>query len=183
MPAHRKGRRSSRPRRARPPIRRRNVQPLNPEAVLDQQRALAALGDMRRKRWSLSSAARANSTTPESVRRFAGSALRRAASGRIRAAAFDRIPRTLSILTPQGSVWVTVRDSRTASKISEHRNAVKQWRRSRDASVLEPFRQRTLRAGGVPYRFVVDPDTLNQLDDADLLALETLYRSVQARSV
>ena len=85
----------------------------------------------------------------------------------------------MSVLTEKGPVWQTVRDSRTASRIGEHRTKLKEWQRTRSA-VLKPFEGISFRAGGLTYRFLTDPETLNQLDDADLLSLETLYRSVQA---
>lgn len=164
-------------------VHRRNAQPRTPQEVLERELALAVLADMRRDRQALTKAARARGIDPASVRRYVGSALRRAVSGRYEATPFDRIPREVSVLTPQGPVWVTVRDSRTASRIGEHRTKVKEWRGTRDEAVLKPFDDLFFRAGGVTYRFVTDSGTLNELDDADLLALETLYRSVQAGSV
>ncbi len=161
-------------------LRGRNVQPRSPQEVQERDLALAVLADMRRERQALTKAARKRGIDPGRVRHYVGSALRRTASGRYEATSFDRIPREVNVLTPQGPVWVTVRDSRTASRIGEHRTKVKEWRGTRDRGVLEPFDKLSFRAGGVTYHFVTDPDTLNQLDDADLLALESLYRSVQA---
>ena len=161
----------------------RNIQPRTPQGAHERDLSLAVLADMRRDRQALTKAARARGIDPALVRRYVGSALRRTASGRYEATPFDRIPREVSVLTPQGPVWETVRDSRTASRVGEHRTKVKEWRRTRDRAVLKPFDRLSFRAGGVTYRFVTDPETLNQLDDADLLALETLYRSVQAASV
>jgi hypothetical protein len=96
---------------------------------------------------------------------------------------FDRVSRAVSVLTPQGPEWIAVGDSRTRSRISEHRNAVKNWRHTRDVDLLKPFKGLSFRVGGKTFRFVTDPQMLNRLDDADLLALETLYRSVQSGSV
>ena len=135
---------------------------------------------MRREGMSLTEAARARGVDVALALQYVGPALRRSSNGRYRARAFDRLPREVSILTPEGPIWITVRDSRTASRIGEHRAKVKEWRRNRDRAVFTPFDRRSFRAGGVTYRFVTDPDTLNQLEGADLLALETLYRSVQA---
>lgn len=165
---------------ARRSTRRHNAQPRSPQQHHERDLSLAVLADMRRDRRALTKAARARSIDAAIVQRYVGSALRRTASGRYEATLFDRIPREVSVLTPQGPVWVTVLDSRTASRIGEHRIKVKEWRRTRDRAVLNPFDGLSFRAGGVTHRFVTDPDTLNQLDDADLLALETLYRSMQA---
>jgi hypothetical protein len=163
-------------------VRQRNAKPRTPQDAHERELSLHVLADMRRDGLALAEAARKAGIDPTTVRRYVGSALRRTARGRYEATAFDRLPREVSVLTSQGPVWVFVRDSRTASRIGEHRTKVKEWRRTRDGAVLKPFAGRSFRAGGVTYRFVTDPDTLNELDDADLLALETLYRSVQAGS-
>ena len=180
MRARRPTRRRSRTAPARRVLRRRNARPRTVPEAEDRERALAALAKVRREKWSLPKAAMHWDTSPAIVQRYVGSALQRTASGRYKATPFDRIPRTVRVLTPQGPVWVTVHDSRTASRIGEHRTKVKEWRRTREREVLKPFDRLSFRAGGVRYRFVTDPETLNQLDDADLLALETLYRGVQA---
>jgi hypothetical protein len=117
------------------------------------------------------------------VFQFVGSAFRKTSNGRYVAKPFDRLAREVNVLTPHGEEWATVRDSRTASRIGEHRARVREWRRTRNRDVLTPFDGLSFRAGGRTYRFVTDPEMLNRLDDADLLALETLYRSVQAGSV
>jgi hypothetical protein len=147
-----------------------------------QQRdvALSVLADVRRDGLAVTKAARARGIDVETVFRFAGSAFQKTSSGRYVAKPFDRLTREVNVLTPQGAEWVTVRDSRTASRIGEHRAKVKDWRRTRNRETLTPFEELSFRAGGRMFRFVTDAETLNQLDDADLLALETLYRSVQA---
>jgi hypothetical protein len=161
-------------------LSRRNTQPRTLEEAHEREVSLGVLADMRRERLALTKAARARGIDPSIAKRYVGSALRRTASGRYEATPFDRLPREVSVLTPQGPVWVTVRDSRTASRIGEHRAKAKEWRRTRDPVVLKPFEGCSFRSAGVTHRFVTDPDTLIQLDDADLLALESLYRSVQA---
>lgn len=171
------------PRRSKPvvgPAVARSKRPRTPTEVFRRDQSLAALADMRREGMSLTEAARARGIDFALALQYVGPALYRSSNGRYRARVFDRLPREVSILTPEGPIWITVRDSRTASKIGEHRARVKEWRRNRDRAVFTPFDRRSFRAGGVTYRFVTDPETLNQLEGADLLALETLYRSVQA---
>ena len=108
------------------------------------------------------------------VQRYVSSALRKV-RGMWRPTKFDRISRTLNFLTPQGPIVVTVRDSRTASRIGEYMNAV----RARDALALAAFGQTSFRAGGIVHRFVTDLATLDRLDDAGLITIEGLYRSIQ----
>lgn len=155
----------------------RNRKPRNEAETQDRERALATLAQMRRDKVSLRAAARAYETDPKTVRRFAGSAIRRDKSGRYRAKPYDRIPRTLNFITEAGSVPITVRDSRTASRIAEHSNAVRKYvRPNSDASALEQFKNKSFRVRGVRYRFVVDLDVLNILVSANSLAgIESLY--------
>ncbi len=74
---------------------------------------------------------------------------------------YDRYARTTDALTTEGVVKVTVRDSRTASLISRHGNAVQAyvWGRA-DESVLKPYRGKRFRAGKQTYVLETDPDTL-----------------------
>jgi hypothetical protein len=163
-------------------LRGRNARPRTPEETQQREVARDVVADVRRGQ-AVTKAARARGIDLATVFRFAGSEFQRTSSGRYVATPFDRISRTVSVVTPQGPEWIPVRDSRTRSRISEHRNAVKNWRHTRDVDLLKPYKGLSFRAGGKTYRFVTDPQTLNRLDDADLLALETLYRSVQAGSV
>ena len=155
-------------------MRRRNATPRNADEAYDRERALAALADMRRKHLSLSAAAGTWGITPEVVHRYVGSALRRV-RGQIRPTAFDRIPRTLNFTTSKGPTVVTVHDSRTASRIGEYMNAVRAW----SPAALAPFRRLSFRASGTVHQFVTDLDILDRLDAADLLTIDSLYRSIQ----
>src|ERR1700686_3900616 len=129
---------------------RRNAKPRNAREAEDRERALGALAKMRRDRISLRAAATAYETDPKTVRRFVGSALRQAKNGRYRAKRYDRIPRTINYLTLDGSVVpLTIRDSRTASKIAEYSNELRKYRRTGDSSGLAQLRRKVFRADGV----------------------------------
>src|SRR5271168_2354387 len=117
-------------------MHRRNAKSRNTQETEDRERALAALARMRREKVSLRAAARAEETEPKTVRRYVASALRQDKSGRYRATLYDRIPRTLHFLTEV----LTIRDSRTASKIAQHSNAVRKYVRTGDSSGLEQFK-------------------------------------------
>jgi|SRR5205823_711144 len=156
---------------------RRNAKPHNEEESQTRERALAALALMRRERLTLKTAAETVGIDPRTVLRYVGSALRQTGPrGDYHAIPHDRIPRTLHFITAAGPTEVTVHDSRTASRIAEHMNAVRTHVRTGDSSALESFRGESFEAGGVKHEFVTDPEILDKLADAGVLAMEGLYR-------
>lgn len=159
---------------------RRNAIPRTEREAEARERALATLALMRRKGLALTTAAKAQETDPRTVRRYVGSALRqRALRQRYKPTASDRLARTLNVITPEGTQPVTVRDSRTASRIAEYMNAVRTYVNKGELSALERFRGQSFQAAGVRYTFVTDPNTLELLADAGVLAFEQLYRATQ----
>jgi hypothetical protein len=146
-------------------MRRRNAIPRNEKQAHAKERALAALALMRRKKGlSVSAAAKAEHTSLGTIKRYAGSALRQhCPGGHCRISAYDRIARTLNFLTPQGPVAITVRDSKIASQIGEHANAVRTQRNTGDLSALKRFKGKFVRADGVTYNFITDPEILDKL--------------------
>jgi hypothetical protein len=171
----RSGRQSSKPQ-----VRsRRNAVPRNEREAHARERALAVVASMRREGLSLRAAAKAEGTGPETVLRYARTALRKdGPGGRYRVAVSDRIARTIAILTPQGEQVVTVRNSRDASRIGEYMNAVRAYARG-DPSGLAQFQGKAIRTGGVTYPFVTEPWVLDDLARADALAVENLYRAIK----
>ena len=80
----------------------RNAIPRNERETQARERALAALARMRREGLTLKAAARDKQVDPRTVRRYVGSSIhQKGPGGRYRAAAYDRIPRTLQVLTPR----------------------------------------------------------------------------------
>jgi hypothetical protein len=156
---------------------RRNAIPRSARQAEARERALAALALMRRKPGtSLPRAASEYHTTPRTVHRYVGTALKQARKGsRYTAAAYDRLPRRLNAIISQGPEVVLVRDSRTATKISEHSNAARVYRNTGDTTALEKFRGKSFRASGKTYEFVTDPVILDRLEDADLFP-ENFYQ-------
>ena len=158
-------------------MRHRNARPRTEGEAQARERALATLALMRRENLSLEAAANAVGTDPRTVLRYVGSALRHEGpGGDYQAIPHDRIPRTLHFITAAGPTEVTVHDSRTASRIAEHMNAVRTYLRTGDSSALKSFRGESFEAGGLNHQFVTDPDTLDKLADAGVLAMEGLYR-------
>lgn len=108
----------------------------------------------------------------KTVQREAGAAIAKR-GGQWQANAFDRLPRRVDATTTDGVVSLTVRDSRTASLISQHANAVNTYLRTGDASGLQPFRGKHFTVDSQRYTLETDPNRLEELEDAgDLDDLE-----------
>lgn len=160
-------------------MRRKDVVAHTESEIEARERALATLASMRRENLSLTAAAGSVGIDPRTVLRYVGSALRQGPDGEYRAVPHDSIPRTLHFITPSGTVPITVADSRTASRIAEHMNAVRSFTHRGDSSALEGFRGESFEASGVTYEFITDLATLSRLADAGELAIEGLYRAVR----
>ena len=139
-----------------------------------RERALDAIAMMRRDGVSLRRAADLTHTDPRTVRHHAGQALRRESS-RWTATPYDRIERRMVALTPAGPVDVTVRDSRTASLLGEHANAVATYIETGDEGPLRQLGRREVRIRGQPMRLETDPTRLERLAQGGELHYE-LYR-------
>lgn len=159
---------------ARGAPRGRHRKPLDP-ASTPRERSLDALA-LTRRGHSLREAADLARTDPRTVRRHVGSALRKSGA-RWRPTPFDRIPREMTVLTAAGPETVVVRDSRTASLLAEHKNAVtayvEQWG---DESQLERLPRRSAQIGGRRYVLVTDPILIDRLAAGGELHYE-LYRT------
>lgn len=151
--------------------RRRQRLPLDSDP---RERALDVLAVMRRDGLSLRRASDSVRTDPRTVRRHAGQALQKNGA-RWTPKPFDRIPREMTALTPAGPVPVTVRDSRTASLLAEHANAVARYIELGDEEPLGRLRRRVVRIRGQPVALVTDPVRLDRLAAGSELHFE-LYR-------
>lgn len=139
-----------------------------------RERALDVLAVTRRDGLSLRAASDLARTDPRTVRRYAGQALRKQ-GGRWRPTPYDRIPREMTAVTPVGPVPVTVRDSRTASLLAEHANAVAKYIELGDEEPLGRLRRRVVRIRGQPVVLETNPARLDRLAQGGELHYE-LYR-------
>jgi hypothetical protein len=153
---------------------RRARKPIAPDST-PRERALDALALTRREGVSLRRAADLARTDPRTVRRHAGSAFRKEGA-RWRPTAFDRIPRAMTVLTPAGPLPVVVRDSRTASLLGEHANAIALYIETGDESGLRRLRRGRVRIRGQPVELATDPTGLDRLAAGAELVFE-LYRT------
>lgn len=81
----------------------------------------------------------------------------------------------MAVLTPEGPEFVVIRDSRTATLVAEHANAVHHYLRTGDAGDLARLRRVRFRQGGRTYELATDEDTLDRLAEGSELHYE-LYR-------
>ena len=112
---------------------------------------------MRRDGLSLKEAAREVGIRPETVQRYAGSALRKTKSGKYEARASDTLLRPIVVVAPGGLREIVVRDSASATLAAEHSNAVQTFLQTGDETELQPFRgqshhRRRQETGTAAYR-------------------------------
>jgi hypothetical protein len=139
------------------------------------RKALTVLSRMRHGE-SLSTAARAEHTTPDTVQRQVGAALRRDARGRYLATSSDRYVRRMKVLDERGVTVVEPVNSREASKLAEYWTALDHYLRTGDDRLLRSFRRRLLRVRGkIQLPFLTDLDTIDYLARAGELSFEDLY--------
>jgi hypothetical protein len=131
---------------------------LNADQREARRRSLNVVADMRARGWSLTRAARQNHTDLATVTRYARTALRRDAAGRLVPKGFDRLLRRLLVHTERGDKVLDLTDSRQATLIAEHANALREFGRTGDPRALDRFRGKVLQIGKVKYRLVADKE-------------------------
>ncbi len=140
------------------------------------QRSLNVVADMRGKGWSLARAVRENNTDPDTVKRYLGSALRTDTRGRLRPTPFDKRLRRLLVHTETGDKVLDIADSRQATLVADHANALRAFARTGDASGLARFRGRVLQIGKVKYRLVTEPVEAQRIVESDRNEYEIYQR-------
>lgn len=127
-----------------------------------RNRALHAL-DLMRDGLSLQAAAREAGTSPATVLRYVGAALRRTDEGWA-AAPTDEFDRRLRFVFPDGSDFVTVRGSDRGSLISDYWHALGRFVEFGDYSELRKFAGKSVvDVNGKRHLFVTDRATLRPL--------------------
>jgi len=130
---------------------------------------------MRRDGLSLADAARAVHTTPNTVKRHAGRALERTTSGRYQVRERDPLLRPMETLTTYGRRPLLIRDSRTASAIGAHWDAVRRYVETGDDRGLRYLKRKSFRFEKVLYLFELDTDVIDRLARAGELRFESIY--------
>jgi hypothetical protein len=160
-------------RRSRDRIRGRDR--ISLKAELARKRALGVLSRMRTEGKSMTAAIREVETSKRTVVRYVGSALVQQPSGRYRATLSDRFRRGLHFLTAEGQISITLYSSRLASKVAEYWTAVDHYLKTGDATRLNLFVGKTIRAGKQSYPFITDPRNLDRIANAGEVSFEDLY--------
>lgn len=156
--------------------RKKDVLPRNSRQKEIRERVLTTLTLMRREHLPLKLAAKIERIRPAMVIRYAGSALRKS-KGDYLVKPYDRLPRSLNVISPKGMRVSTVRSSRGATQIARYMNAVKNFVRTNDQTDLRRFRGK--RVPGTAYNFVVSPAKLKRFADAGILQIDKLYLRVK----
>jgi len=147
------------------------------DAETERERALEALSLMRRRKLSLTEAAREVEIGRKAVEKWVGKALTKR-RGRVVPRPFDRIPRTIRFLDEFGVIEVEVRDSRTATRVAQWWAAVDRYLKTGDESALKPFRRKSFSSHGVVFVFITDLELLGRLALVGQVTFENLYARV-----
>ena len=127
---------------------------------------------MRTEHLSLRQAAKKAGVDPRAVPR---SALRKRSNGRYGAKP-DRLLRVVVTPVEQGLAEVPTRDSREASKIAEHWNALQKYLETGDSSAIQQLKDKTVKdAGGKEIPLLTDTALLDRLAEAGVLSFESIY--------
>ena len=131
---------------------------------------------MRSRELSLAQAAKQAGTTPRTMQRHVGKALKKRDDGRFAATKWDRIPRTMKFLTENGLTHLVFNDSREASEVARYWNAIERFLLTGDQKQLASFRGKTVRSGKTAHAFMTNTRTLERLGYAGELAYEDIYQ-------
>lgn len=166
----------------KPSSRAAKTQKVSDRASETRNRALAALGRMRREHLSLSEASRQEHIKPSTLRRYVGSAVRQdKPGGRFRATAGDSFRRDLQIPTVHGPTVIQVYGSKNARFIANYLNAVSEYLRTGKREKLDFFKGKTVKVDGKNVELITDPAMLSPLAEADVLHFDQLYASATGR--
>jgi hypothetical protein len=131
---------------------------------------------MRSDRVSLRKAAREFGVAPGQVIRLGRPALRKQKNGRYAATRTDRLLRVLSVLTVYGKRELPFRDSRQASIVGRHWDAVQRYLQTGDDSALRKFHgKKVTDANGKRHLLLTDTAEIDRLGSAGVLSFESLY--------
>ena len=116
-------------------------------------------------------------TTPETVQKYVGTAIRKASNGRYQPTKGDRLYRPVQMQTPTGAVTIHTTSFGTASLIARHRAAIGKYLGSGDDSSLKPFARLRIRDGGKEYRFLTSNTLIEELELGGGVDFEGFYHA------
>jgi hypothetical protein len=142
-------------------------------ALLNAARALTA---MRNEKISLTTAAVENNVSATTIKRLAGSNLRKSKKGVYKVRSSDTMLRVLVLPQDGKLVDIATRDSRSATLASGHANAMHQFLATGDSSELMKYEGMFVTdAQGHRIPLLTDLDELERLGSAGVLSYQSLY--------
>ena len=145
------------------PIYKRSWTTLNKRELSTRKRSLKVLTNVKAGR-SLTGASRESHISTRTVLRNTNAFKK--LKGKWIAKQKDRISRTMSIYENGQQDWIEVRDSRTASRIGEYNNAVKEFLTTGNVDILKNFKKPLRDAQGKLHYLEIDPDKLTEIMEA-----------------
>lgn len=130
---------------------------------------------MRTRGLSLTKAAKEAHVSRASVLRYVGSALSKTDSRYYQAAASDRFARSLRFLTAEGQIAITVRSSKSASRIALYWVAVDEYLKTGRTLKLRAFTGKSIRVGKQQFQFITDTRLLNRIASVGEVTFEDIY--------
>jgi len=133
------------------------------------------LGLMRTKGLSFRQACVASHTDSRTARKYAGRALTKTSSGKVRVSRSDRLTRRMQFLSPSGPYALSVRGSKAASELARYWIAVDWYLATGDDSKLTAFEGKRMRSGKESFPYLTDRHALKKLGNANQVTFEDLY--------
>ena len=139
-------------------------------------RIIGTISRMRTEKVSLERASREIGASPRTVKRWAGSALKKGSSGKWSPNKNDNLLRVLVVPTEKGKRAIGVRGFRQASLLGKYWDEVENYLQVGDSSGLKQFHGKRIHAANgevIPY--LTDLAELRRLGSAGVLSFESLY--------
>jgi len=131
---------------------------------------------LRSEKMSLKRASQEVGIRPETVKRWAGSALKKQPNGKIAPKSSDRLLRILKIPLENGVGEIAVRSSRQATLLADFWNALHRYLATGQSADLDKFRGKFVKAAdGSEIPLPTDRAQLRTLGRAGVLSFESLY--------
>jgi hypothetical protein len=146
---------------------------------LAYDRALEAIGLMRREGISATQAARRTGVTTGSIRKYASEAVD-VIGRRIRAKPEDRLLRRMRVPTESGVVTAYVRGSRESSLVSRYWNAIRKYEETGDFSDIAALSGKRITVNGRKIELPTGRDSVDKLVRAGEMDIDDIYQELTA---
>jgi hypothetical protein len=139
------------------------------------ERSLSVVSKLKNERTSLRKASHEVGIDPETVKRWAASALKKR-NGRFAAKSSDQLFRVLKLPDENGVREIGVRGSRQATVLAEYWNGLSRYLQTGQSAELDKFRGRFIKdADGNQIPLLTDQTELKRLARASVLSFESIY--------